>query len=202
MVPSRTTPPFFLIRHGETDWNREGRLQGQRDIPLNPLGRDQAAGAGRALLRSLRVRDLAPAASRYIASPLRRARDTMERVRQAVGLDAAAYEIDARLQELSFGEWEGCTWPDVKALAPLPVRERKRDKWAFVPPGGESYAQLADRLRPWVETICTNDVVVAHGGVARALMYLVTGADRAQVPDADIRQGRVLVFESGRCHWE
>jgi probable phosphoglycerate mutase len=125
----------------------------------------------------------------------------MERVRQAMSLDPTDFTTDVRLQELSFGDWEGLTWPDVKAIAPAAVRERKRDKWTFVPPGGESYAQLAARVRPWVETVHALDVVVAHGGVARALMYLIGGANPAEAPSLDIWQGRVLVFESGRCHW-
>lgn len=196
------TPPFFLIRHGETEWNREGRLQGQRDIPLNPVGRDQAAAAGRKLLHLLRRRGLDATGLGYTASPLGRARDTMERVRQALGLDRKAYATDDRLKELSFGDWEGLTWPEVKAIAPDAVRERKRDKWAFVPPDGESYAQLAERVRPWIETLRPFDVVVAHGGVARVLMYLLGRATPAEAPDLDIWQGRVLVFESGAFHWD
>lgn len=196
------TPPFFLIRHGETEWNREGRLQGQRDIPLNAVGRDQAAGAGRKLLHLMRRRRLDPSELRAIASPLIRARDTMERARQAMGLAPQGYATDDRLRELSFGDWEGLTWPDVKAIAPDAVRKRKRDKWTFVPPGGESYAHLAERVRPWLDTVGQFDVVVAHGGVARVLMYLIGGVAPAEAPNLDIWQGRVLVFESNAFHWD
>lgn len=196
-------PPFFFIRHGETNWNREGRLQGQRDIPLNPLGRDQAAGAGRRLRSLLRRRaEAEPDALRYVASPLGRARDTMERVRGALGLPANEYRTDDTLREMAFGEWEGLTWPEVKAIAPQAVRDRKRDKWNFVPPGGESYAALAERVRPWLDTVRPLDIVVAHGGVARALMVLLAGATQAEGPDLDIWQGRVLAFEHGRAHWD
>ena len=194
---------FFLIRHGETSWNHEGRLQGQRDIPLNPLGREQAGRAGRRLAKALRRRGVTdPDALRYISSPLSRARDTMQRVRSTMALPSPdAYALEERLKELSFGTWEGLTWPEVKALAPARVRERKRDKWAFVPPGGESYAMLGDRLRPWLATVRHHDVVVAHGGVARVLMHLVAGMPPADVTDLDIWQGRVLIFDRGRCRW-
>ena len=102
---------------------------------------------------------------------------------------------------MSFGDWEGLTWPDVKRIAPASSRERKRDKWRYVPPGGESYAQLAERLRPWVDTVQAFDVVVAHGGVARALLYLITGVSPGDAPNLDILQGRVLVFEKEQSHW-
>jgi broad specificity phosphatase PhoE len=194
-------PDFFLIRHGETEWNREGRLQGQLDIPLNPVGRDQASGAGRALKALLGRRGLDPARLRYTASPLGRARATMEILRAALGLDPAAYHLDDRLKELSFGQWEGRTWPELKALDAQRVRARKRDKWSFVPPDGESYDGLAARILPWLSTVGAGDVVVAHGGVARALMTLLTPLARAEAPDVEIVQGRVLCFSQGRCYW-
>lgn len=196
-----TGPRFFFIRHGETDWNRQGRLQGQRDIPLNPLGRDQAAGAGRILKNLLARRGLDPAALRYTVSPLGRARETAERVRDALGLDPRSYACDARLQELSFGAWEGMTWPELKAADPIGVRARKRGKWHFVPPGGESYAGLAVRLGPWLADVGPDEVVVAHGGVARVVMHLLAGVTTVEAPDVDVHQGRVLCFAAGRCHW-
>jgi broad specificity phosphatase PhoE len=199
---AETICPFFLIRHGETDWNRDGRLQGQHDIPLNPLGRDQAASAGRTLRKLLRRRDANARDLRFVASPLGRARDTMERVRRELGLELEGYECDDRLKELSFGSWEGLTWADVKAAAPAALKERKRDKWNFVPPGGESYAMLAERVRPWLETVKPLEVVVAHGGVARVLMHLIAGAPPATAPEIDVWQGRVMLFEHGSCHWD
>jgi probable phosphoglycerate mutase len=193
---------LIFIRHGETDWNVEARLQGQHDIPLNGRGRDQASAAGR-LLRdwfgdglSARV-----AQTGFVASPLSRARDTMERVRAAMGLDPAAYETDDRLVELSFGRWEGLTWPEVKARDPWAARAREGDKWTFQPPGGESYAMLADRLRPWLAGLSRETLIVSHGGVARVLMALIGGSPITTAPLRDIHQGRVLIFEAGACHW-
>jgi broad specificity phosphatase PhoE len=193
---------FFLIRHGETAWNREGRLQGQRDVPLNPLGRDQASSAGRSLKRLLAERGVAdPGSFGYVASPLGRCRETMELARSAIGLEAKAYRTEDLLRELSFGAWEGLTWAEVKAVAPGLARERKRNKWAFVPPGGESYEGLGKRLRPWLPKIRHHDVVVAHGGVARVLTHLLAGVAREEAPDLEIWQGRVLCFGQGRFSW-
>ena len=198
---SKCHPDFFLIRHGETDWNREGRLQGQRDIPLNAVGRDQASGAGRILRDVLAAQGRDPSRLRFTASPLGRARDTMDRVRSALGLPIPDYGLDDRLKELAFGDWEGRSWAELKAEARPLVRARKLDKWAFVPPGGESYAGLKLRLRPWVETLAEGEVVVAHGGVARVLLHMLAGVAAVDAPDVEITQGRLLWFRHGRAEW-
>jgi broad specificity phosphatase PhoE len=191
---------LIFIRHGETDWNVERRLQGQHDIPLNAHGRQQAADAGRTVARIV-----GSAASRaalaYVASPLVRARRTMEFVRAALGLPPEDYATDVRLMELSFGKWEGLTWPEVKALAPYLAEGRENRKWDFVPPGGESYAMLALRVAPWLADLGGDTLVVSHGGVARVLLALIGGMAHQRAPLVDIWQGRVLVFESGGFTW-
>jgi broad specificity phosphatase PhoE len=193
---------LIFLRHGETAYNAENRLQGQRDIPLDARGREQARSVG----RTLRAR-IAPeieqleAAGAFIASPLMRARETMETARAAIGLAPGRYRLDAALKELSFGAWEGLTWPEIEARDPEGLRARRRDKWNFTPPGGESYATLAGRLRPWVDGLTGDAFVVSHGGVARALMALIAAVQPAKAADAPIAQGRALRFENGSCHW-
>lgn len=191
---------LIFIRHGETDWNVEGRLQGQRDIPLNARGRDQAAAAGRAV-RKIVATEAARAALAYVASPLGRARRTMELARAVLGLPPLAYATDARLVELTFGEWEGLTWPEVKARAPYLASGRESCKWDFVPPGGESYAMLALRVAPWLAELAGDTLVVSHGGVARVLLALIGGVAHDRAPRVDIWQGRLLVFDAGRFVW-
>jgi broad specificity phosphatase PhoE len=188
---------IFFVRHGETDWNREGRLQGQQDIPLNGVGRRQAEEAG------ARLRRLAENCGEldYVASPFERTRETMEGMRAAIGLDAASYRQDERLKELSFGAWEGLTWKEVRASDPKGAAARERDKWGFVPPGGESYALLAERVAPVVAELRRDAVMVSHGGVARVLLALLCGVSRAEAPRLDIWQGRVLVIAGGRFQW-
>ncbi len=195
-------PRIFFLRHGETDWNVEFRLQGQRDTPLNPRGRDQASAVGR-MLRDYFGGPGAPGAAGldFIASPLERCRETMERARDAMGLDPIAYATDPRLMELSFGRWEGLTWSEVKTMDPWAAKAREGDKWDFQPPGGESYAMLAERVRPWLDQLVQDSFVVAHGGIARVLMVMIGGISRADAPVADIKQGRAMLFENGGCRW-
>src|SRR5262249_49329547 len=102
-------PVIYYIRHGETDWNVEGRLQGHQDVPLNARGRAQATACG-GILRDLFARDgRYPARLDYVSSPLGRSRQTMELARVALGLAAGGYAIEPRLIEISFGDWEGFT---------------------------------------------------------------------------------------------
>ncbi len=194
-------PPFLFIRHGETDWNAEGRLQGQRDIPLNARGRRQASQAGHRVAEHLARTGRSAVDPVFVSSPLGRARDTMAAVRVVLGLDPLAFPTDERLQELSFGAWEGLTWAEVKLRDPQRLRERRRDKWSFVPPGGESYAMLTERVAAWCHTLGEGCLVVSHGGVARALMVLLGGLSTLAAPETEIVQGRVLRFADRGFAW-
>ena len=193
---------LIFLRHGETAYNAENRLQGQLDIPLNARGREQARAVGRTLGARIGPQiDRLEAAGAFIASPLERARETMEIARDAVGLPPRRYALDPVLKEISFGAWEGLTWPEIVARDPKGVQTRKEDKWTFVPPRGESYAMLAVRLRPWLDGLTGDAFVVSHGGVARALMTLIAGVKPAKAADMPIVQGRTLCFENGTCRW-
>jgi broad specificity phosphatase PhoE len=188
-------PILYFARHGETDWNRERRLQGQHDIPLNALGRTQASRCGE-VLRGLLERSSKPAAQYdYVSSPLGRARETMELIRTAMALDPEAYRTDARLMEMSFGRWEGFTYPELQAREAAALVARDNDKWGFVLPGGESYAQLELRVGAWYEGLERDSVVTAHGGVCRVLIAHLDLAGHDAAAMDDIGQGCVYVFD-------
>jgi broad specificity phosphatase PhoE len=191
------TPTIYFVRHGETAWNAQGRLQGQRDLPLNRLGRRQSEEAA-ILLRAL-VTDVT--SLDFVASPLLRTRETMERLRDAIGLDPLAYRHDVRLKELSFGRWEGLTWKDVRARDPSRWKARKADRWNFAPPQGESYAGLVRRVAPVFAELERDAVVVSHGGVARAMLTLLAGLAPDKASEIDVWQGRVLVVRDGDYAW-
>jgi probable phosphoglycerate mutase len=191
-------PTLYFVRHGETDWNLEGRLQGQKDIPLNDLGRVQAEEAGRRLAALVPQ----PEDLDYVCSPMLRTRETMELMRRAIGLHPPHYRLDERLVELTFGLWEGMTWKEVRARDPQGAHAREGDKWGYVPPEGESYAMLSDRVSPVIDDLTRDTVMVSHGGVARAFLASLCGIARRDAPRIDIWQGRVLVIENGRHRWE
>ncbi len=198
-----TAPLFYFIRHGETDWNAERRLQGSRDIPLNDRGRRQAAQCGGTLRSLIAGSGRTPAGFTFASSPLSRASETMGIVRRALGLPAAGYAAEPRLAELSFGRWEGMTYKEISAADPAILKKRERDKWHFRPPGGESYADLLERVRTWHDGVTGDVVVTAHGGVARALMALFEICAPSDAIRGNVEQGVVFEFAPGaiRKHW-
>jgi len=191
-------PVLYYVRHGETDFNRQGRLQGRRDTVLNAHGRQQAAECG-VLLHDLFARDhRRPQDFKYAASPLKRARETMEIVRATLGLQPHDYEVDARLIEIAYGEWEGLTLQEIETQNASVLSARERDKWDFAPPGGESYRELADRIGKWYGSLTADSVVAAHGGGVRALMAILNIVSEEQATRAQIEQGVIYVFADGK----
>ena len=191
-------PVLYYIRHGETDLNSQGRLQGRRDTALNAHGRRQAAECG-VLLANLFARDHRQAQDfKYISSPLKRARETMEILRATLSLQALDYEVDARLIEIAYGEWEGLTLQEIETRDASVLSARERDKWDFAPPGGESYRELADRIDDWYSSLAADTVVAAHGGGVRALMAILNIVSEEEATHAQIGQGVVYVFADGK----
>jgi broad specificity phosphatase PhoE len=190
-------PLFYFVRHGETDWNAERRLQGQLDIPLNERGRRQSGQCGAILGALLSAGGRTPADFAFISSPLRRARETMEIMRAGLALPRDGFATDPRLAELSFGRWEGLTYKEVRALDRSVLAMRERDKWNFAPPDGESYAQLLVRVRAWRAGITSDVIVTAHGGVARVLMVLFGAREREEATQGDVVQGVVYQYAPG-----
>jgi probable phosphoglycerate mutase len=191
-------PVLYYLRHGETDFNAQGRLQGRRDTALNAHGRRQAAECG-SLLRDLFARDhRQPQEFKYISSPLKRARETMEVLRATLGLEPREYEVDERLVEIAYGKWEGLTLTEIEAESAGVLTQRERDKWDFAPPGGESYRQLADRIGAWYRSLTADTVVAAHGGGVRALMAILNIVSEEQATHAQIEQGVIYVFADGK----
>ena len=192
-------PVLYYVRHGETDFNRQGRLQGRRDTPLNARGRQQAAECG-VLLRDPFARDPRKAQDfKYVSSPLRRASETMEILRATLGLQVHDYEIDARLIEIAYDEWEGLTLQEIEMRRNASVLSaRERDKWDFAPPGGESYRELADRVGSWYSSLTADTVVAAHGGGVRALLAISNIVSEEEATHVQIAQGVVYVFANGK----
>jgi probable phosphoglycerate mutase len=192
-----SVPTLVFVRHGQTDWNVEGRLQGQRDIPLNDTGRAQARRNGEII--ASRIPEAA--GFDFVSSPLSRARETMEIVRGTMKLDPAGYEVDARLLELTFGELEGFTYREVEKRDPGWLKARHANKWDYVPPGGESYHMLSERIIGWLATVDKPTVVVAHGGVGRVLRAHLLGLDHLETVSEDFPQDRIFLWRNGTGEW-
>lgn len=202
-------PELYFVRHGQTDWNAEGRYQGSRDIPLNAIGRAQADLNGK-LLRQLLERDnRSPGEFTWHVSPLGRTMETMARIRSA--FDAALPEAmpDSRLVEISFGIYEGRLHSELAAGEMAIAGERDAAFWDFRPPQGESYEDVANRVRSFAATLRGPAIVVAHGGILRILRRLIEDfpAERAVnwFPPQDsvvhFIDGRSVVYPAGQS-WD
>lgn len=161
---------FYLVRHGETDWNRENKIQGQNDIPLNGTGKKQAGElANRLRLGAFEIKEI-------YTSPLKRAVATAETAGRALGLVPVVAE---GLREMSLGSWEGYTWQQVKECFPAEYQTWYRNRRYQMPPGGESYQQLLERLLPVLGSLkhrAEGDVLlVTHSAVIMTLLSYVHG---------------------------
>ncbi len=187
---------IFLLRHGETVWNRERRVQGQKDSPLTPLGREQARRYGQRLRSLLDP----PDGYRLVASPLGRAVHTARIV--AGVLDRAAHEIatDDRLKEMAWGRWDGLTAAEIEALDPELWQARIDDRWTRPPPGGgETQQDLLDRAVAWLASVQADArlVVVAHGAFGRAARCAYAGQPPAAMLDLDQPQDAFFRLKGG-----
>jgi probable phosphoglycerate mutase len=191
-------PTIYFLRHGETEWNALGRLQGTKDIPLNVRGRAQAVQAASVLADLFRRDGKDKAALPYVSSPLGRARQTMELARGRLELPVADYSLDDRLREIGYGTWEGLTLAESEASDPEVYARRLADKWTVAPAGGETYAAVQARMLDWYETRLTDTVAVAHGGTCRALMVALGIETPASAAELYIEQGAVYVFRDRR----
>jgi broad specificity phosphatase PhoE len=189
---------LYFVRHGETDWNRAGRYQGQRDIPLNATGRAQAARNGQVLAEILGSRAIS---IDYVASPLSRARETMEIIRNALMLPPLGYRTDDRLREIHYGHWEGRLWQELPQVDPEGYAGRLADPWNWQPAGGESYRMLSERVALWLAEMASDAVVVAHGGVSKAMRGLVLQLGATEIASLDVPQDKVLQVTAGSVGW-
>ena len=179
-----------FLRHGPTEWNALGRVQGHTDIPLSAEGLTKMQG-----LRPPPPFD----AARAFASPLLRARQTAE----AFGLLNPA--LDARLMEQNWGRWEGLSRDEILARDGVEAFNRAGLAASFQPPGGESTQALMDRIAAFLKDAARDDsdaIAIAHLGVLRAAYTLASGWDMATPMPAELDVSKMLVLEvdrSGGC---
>jgi probable phosphoglycerate mutase len=183
---------IYLCRHGETEFNRERRVQGQSESVLTGLGRSQAAAMAR-LLQTLTASD--PGPWRLIASPLGRTRATAEAIGERLGLSV---QFDDRLMEVSLGAWEGRLWSDLARLDPTLLDDPER---VFRGPGGETYADLMARVTAWLAEQEAEPhrrlIVVSHGVAGRLLRGAYAGLARDAILAQDVPQDAIFRLSGG-----
>lgn len=193
-------PELYFIRHGQTDWNAEGRYQGSKDIPLNAIGQGQADLNGRLLAQLLDRDGRRPDDFTWHVSPLSRTRETMERVRAAFSTPLPEAVPDRRLVEVSFGVYEGRLHTELSTVEMAIAGERDESFWDFRPPQGESYQDVAERILAFArERLAGPAIIVAHGGILRILRHLIEGVPKAETVNWFPPQDSVVHFIDGRA---
>ncbi len=192
---------FVFIRHGETDWNRQQRFQGQIDVPLNALGREQAARLGQRM-KTERFDHL-------VCSDLLRTRETAA---PTASVHAVAPQLHAGLREQAFGVLEGLDVPSIQAQHPeLWAQWLKHDADFALPQGGESVRQFHARVLAAVRELAREHgarrlVVVTHGGVLDMLWRTVhglalSGPRACDIPNTGINTLRWQAGTLGIVQW-
>ena len=175
---------LLFVRHGATEWNDAGRIQGRRDLPLT--------ASARAVLSERRVPDGFGGNCRWVSSPLLRARQT------ACALGAVELEIEPRLAEMDWGGWEGRSLPSLREELGDAMRENEAHGLDFETPAGDSPRRVQARLRPWLAEIAGSDrvvIAVSHKGVGRALLALAIGWDMKAKAPVRVRWEHAQRFE-------
>ena len=161
-------PEIFLVRHGETTWNRIGRHQGHLDSALSLNGIIQVRGVARRL--ACEIGDWSAVV--IACSPLFRCRKTAAILCDEAGADVERIVYDDRLKERSYGHWQGLTDAEIIARHPDEWASREADRWFYaVPGGGENYPAVGERLAAWLAEQAADQpiVLVTHGQAGRAL---------------------------------
>jgi probable phosphoglycerate mutase len=183
---------IYLVRHGETEWNRTRRYQGWGDSPLTERGLAQAEAIGR-LLRGLPEAQ----AAELVASPIGRARRTAEIIRECLGR-TAPLRFDDRLREISLGSWDGLDRAQIAALRPGIFDGAGYHEWYFTTPDGETYDGFAGRIAAWLAEAADRPlIVVTHGIVTRVLRGLYAGLTRPDALCLPVPQDRIFRLSGG-----
>jgi probable phosphoglycerate mutase len=185
---------LYLARHGETEANVEHRFSGKRDTPLTEKGLGQARAIGHILKREVGLRP--PLA--FIASPLARARITMEIVLSVLHVPESTFITDPRIQEIDLGQWDQLTDEEARAADPRAFAARGADKWHVCVPGGENYEQVAARASDWATSLTGDTFAVSHGALTRILRGLLGGMDWQGMSSLDEPQGVVFRIRDGQ----
>ena len=188
-------PKLYFIRHGETDWNLQKRVQGSADIPLNATGVVQATAIAHALQAQ------APELQHFdfYVSPQVRAQQTMHIICANQPRDFATVKTDARLRELEFGIWEGKTIDAMHQARDYAQGQVGHYHWK--PEGGESYAEGVVRVDAFLRELKGPSLLVSHGAVARCVIAYLCDIPRIDITHLPTPQGCYCVLEQGKYQW-
>ena len=186
---------IYLVRHGETVANREGRWLGRSDSPLTPRGVEQSCAYADVLARLIPNR----ASVELYSSPLLRARRTASLIADRLALGPERCHISPALAEHAFGRWEGLTEEEIEVRFPGAQQARHREHWSYVVPGGESYEQVYTRAYEWMRSPKSTPVTIAvtHAKTSRTLRGAYLGLSPSSILSLKHPQDRLFELRDG-----
>ncbi|KOO48904.1 histidine phosphatase family protein [Viridibacillus arvi] len=185
---------IYLLRHGETVFNSQGRYQGELDSPLTDDGIAQVKSIARLL--KMYIQD--PKEWAIISSPLGRAMQSTEIICNTLGLDEAKVEKDDRLSEVSVGSWAGLTMKEIEEKWPELLMHTDHYNWYFNSPNGESYASVEERVTDWLKSVEGREkvIVVSHGLTGRILRGVYNNLEKNQALKLEVSQDTFFKLEN------
>jgi broad specificity phosphatase PhoE len=193
-APSGGAFAFYLVRHGETEWNAAGRYQGAKDSRLTERGCEQARQTGRTLA------SLIKGASPLLAyvSPLGRAAQTAALIAESLPLDV---HIEPRLAEISAGAWDGLSMYEIDMEYPGALSGSSPHDWYFLGPGGETFESALGRVSAWLSEAAAPSLIVTHGLASRLVRGAYCGLTRQEMLQLPVPQDGFYMMASGRANF-
>jgi len=189
-------PKILFIRHGETEWNAEGRTQGILNSPLTQKGRAQAEQLGKILVQH----DVDPSDYFQVTSPLGRTLETVAGIQKHVSFDPI---YESLLQEINLGNIGGMTRYEIEMEYPEHLQGKKRLDWYFGAPEGETFEQIKQRAKTWLDSLTGPTIAVSHGQLGKLIRGLYCGLTDEELLSSGEPQGVVIVLEDGKeTFWE
>ncbi len=184
-------PTIILVRHGQTQWNVEGRYQGRLNSDLTEKGKTQSK---RNASKIAKVLDL-KMPFKVFSSPLGRAKESCYIICDELGIDKSRIIFDERLSEFNYGIFEGKTKDECQELYPQVLAQREANKWSYQIENGESYLLVSERVKSWLSSLSSDSVllVVAHEMVNRVLRGIYANLDNNRI--LELRQANDMVLK-------
>ncbi len=186
---------LYFIRHGETDWNVENKIQGSNDIELNENGISQALALGE------QMKKLGYPIRKIYTSPQKRAKKTAKLLSQAIEVD---YEVTAGLEEMNLGRWEGLTWSEVKEKENELYNSWYQNRNTLRTPEGESYDEVLSRTLSAVRSILAKEskdiAIVSHGAVIKCLLCYINNVPFDQMNQFRTGNTSITVIDAAKLY--
>ncbi|MGM9986972.1 MAG: histidine phosphatase family protein [Bacillaceae bacterium] len=186
---------IYLIRHGETVFNKQGKYQGELDSPLTLEGMEQVKN----IARLLKVLIDDPNEWEIISSPLGRAMQSTGIICETIGFDVDKVTTDERLKEVTVGSWAGLTTKEIETSWPEQLKHTDGYNWYFNSPDGESYDAVVKRVSDWLESVKNREkmIVVSHGLTGRIIRGVYNNLEKEHALKLDVSQHTFYKLTNG-----